>query len=200
MGVMTESFKYLILYKPYDVLTAFTDPEGHRTLSAFVNVPDVYAVGRLDLDSEGLLLLTNDGRLAHKLTDPSFEHTKTYWVQVEGEATEAALDTLRRGVEIKGGYLTRPCQASVIPEPVLPPRSKPITPHGATAWLEIMLTEGKKRQIRHMTAAVGLPTLRLVRAAIGPLRLENLQPGEWRFLTLAEIRMIQSFTRSRRPK
>ena len=147
-----------------------------QTLKAYIDVPDVYPAGRLDLDSEGLLLLTNDGRTAHRLTDPNFNHPKTYLVQVEGVPTEQSLASLESGVDVKGER-TRRSQVMVVPEPDLPPREKPVTPHGPTTWLRIVLREGKKRQIRHMTAAVGLPTLRLVRVAIGPVSLGDLQPG-----------------------
>jgi 23S rRNA pseudouridine2457 synthase len=179
----------LLFYKPYGVLSSFTDPEGHETLKSYVFVPGVYAAGRLDYDSEGLLLLTDDGALVKRLTDPRHHLPKTYWVQVEGLITPEALEQLSKGVTIQG-WRTRPCQAAAIPEPDLPPRRKPITPHAPTAWIEFTLTEGKKRQIRHMTAAVGFPTLRLVRVAIGPLRLGNLQPGEWRWLTVEEVKTL----------
>ncbi len=187
----------LLFYKPYGVLSQFTDEgTGHCTLQAYIPVPHVYPAGRLDRDSEGLLLLTDDGRLAHALTHPRRHIEKTYWVLVEGEPTEQKLSALRRGVRIKGEYLTQPAQVRVIPAPHLPPREKPVTPHGATAWLEIGLREGKKRQIRHMTAAVGLFTLRLVRVAIGPLTFEGLQPGEWRFLQPKEMRALWRATSS----
>jgi len=176
--------------KPFDVLTSFTDPEGRPNLADYVPVPDVYAAGRLDMDSEGLLLLTDDGRLAHQLTDPQHKITKTYLVQVEGDVSAQALATLQRGVEVKG-RMTRRCRAVLVPEPNLPERSKPITPHGPTAWIRLELNEGMKRQIRHMTAVVGLPTLRLVRIAIGPVTLAGLAPGEWRRLTAEEISRLR---------
>ncbi len=182
-------------------MTSFTDPEGRETLKTYIDVPGVYPAGRLDLDSEGLLLLTNDGQLAHRLTDPSFQHPKTYLVQVEGIPLPEDLARLESGVEVKGRQ-TRRCQAIVVPEPVLPPRRKPVTPHGPTTWLRIVLREGKKRQIRHMTAAVGLPTLRLVRVALGPIGLGDLQPGEWRYLSPAEVASLRQMTTSpatRRP-
>jgi 23S rRNA pseudouridine2457 synthase len=185
-----EKMVYVAFYKPYGVLTAFTDPDDRETLKKYVDVPDVYPAGRLDLDSEGLLLLTNDGRLAHRLTDPHYNHPKTYLVQVEGEPTQDALAKLESGVEIKG-KMTRRSQAMIVPEPDLPPRAVPITPHGPTTWLRIVLREGRKRQVRHMTAAVGYPTLRLVRVAIGPIGLNELQPGEWRYLTPAEVSTLK---------
>jgi len=179
----------LVFYKPFDVLCSFTDPEGRETLKAYIDVPDVYSAGRLDRDSEGLLLLTDDGSLIRRLTDPRYHLPKTYWVQVEGLVTPQALEQLAQGVTIQG-WRTLPCTAVAIPEPDLPPRRKPVTPHAPPSWIEITLTEGKKRQIRHMTAAVGFPTLRLVRVAIGPLLLGNLQPGEWRWLTEEERKAI----------
>lgn len=183
----------LLLYKPYGVLSQFTDEgTGHPTLSAYLPIKNVYPAGRLDRDSEGLLLLTDDGALAHLVTHPQRQHEKTYWVLVEGEADEEKLNQLRRGVRIKGDYLTQPAGIRRMETPELPAREKPVTPHGATAWLEIRLREGKKRQIRHMTAAVGLFTLRLVRAAIGPLTLQGLKPGEWRFLNPREIHLLRS--------
>lgn len=180
----------LLFYKPYGMLSSFTDEgTGHPTLKECIPIPNVYAAGRLDRESEGLLLLTDDGDLIHRLTHPDHHLPKTYYVQVEGIPSEEALDALRNGVLIRG-YRTRPADVRVIPEPELPPRPKPVTPHGPTTWLEIRLREGKKRQIRHMTAAVGLPTLRLVRVAIGPLTLEGLRPGEWRFVSAAEMRVL----------
>jgi 23S rRNA pseudouridine2457 synthase len=194
---MMAWMKYILFYKPYGVLSQFTDEgTGHPTLKDYIPVPDVYAAGRLDRDSEGLLLLTDDGALAHRLTHPKRHIEKIYWVQVEGIPGEMALAQLRQGVTVKG-YETLPCAAEVIPEPGLPPRLKPVTPHGATAWLEIRLREGKKRQIRHMTAAVGLPTLRLVRVAIGPLTVAGLVPGEWRALTDGEVEALSGQVTSR---
>ena len=189
--------RYLLLYKPYGVLTQFTDErhdgEKRSTLKDFVSVPDVYPVGRLDRDSEGLLLLTNDGLLQHRLSDPKFHHPKTYWVQVERIPTEQDLDLLRRGVMIKK-QKTRPAIASLLAqEPDLPPRHLPIRhrKNVPTAWLELTITEGRNRQVRRMTAAIGFPTLRLVRVAIGALTLEGLLPGEWRELTTAEAKYLQ---------
>lgn len=178
--------RILAFFKPYGVLCSFTDSEGNRpTLKDYIPVRDVYPAGRLDFASEGLLLLTSDGDLIHHLTLPVHNVAKTYLVQVEGEVTQEALAKLERGVEVKGRK-TRQCQAMVVPEPVLFERSKPVTPHGPTCWLRIVLREGKKRQIRHMTAAVGFPTLRLIRLSIGNVTLEGLKPGEWRDLTAAE--------------
>lgn len=183
--------RYIIFNKPFDMLSQFSD-EGtvHPTLKQFVDVPDVYAAGRLDRDSEGLLLLTDDGSLIKRLADPKHHIEKTYWVMVEGEPTQQKLAQLERGIQFKD-YLTLPARARIIPGPSLPPRPKPVTPHGPTAWIEIRLREGKKRQIRHMTAAVGLPTLRLVRVAIGGVQLGRLQPGEWRDLTQHELNLLK---------
>jgi len=169
--------------KPYGVLCQFTDRSTppRRTLAEFGLPPDVYAAGRLDHDSEGLLLLTDDGGLAHKLTDPRHKQPKTYWVQVEGEPSDAQLDALRRGVVLNDGP-TRPAKAQRIDTPTLWPRDPPVRFRKTVpdAWLEIVISEGRNRQVRRMTAAVGLPTLRLVRVAIGPHRLDDLAPGAWR--------------------
>lgn len=183
--------RHLIFFKPYDVLSQFTDETSteRRTLKDFISVPNVYPIGRLDRDSEGLLLLTNNGRIQHRLTDPKFQHPRTYWVQVERVPDEAALQKLRSGFVIQD-YKTRPAKVKLlIQEPDLPPRDPPIRFRKSvpTAWMEITLTEGKNRQVRRMTAAVGFPTLRLVRVAIGSLPLKGLQPGEYRDLTEQEL-------------
>jgi 23S rRNA pseudouridine2457 synthase len=181
----------IIFNKPYGVLSQFTDEgTGHLTLKNYIDVPGVYAAGRLDRDSEGLLLLTDDGLLIKRLTDPKHHVEKTYWALVEGEPTQEALNRLRKGVQLKA-YTTRPVKVRLIPDPGLPPRSKPVTPHGPTVWLELKLREGKKRQIRHMTAAVGLFTLRLVRVAIGNINLRELPLGEWRNLTVEELQSLK---------
>lgn len=181
----------ILFNKPYGVLSQFSDEgTGHPTLKKFINVPDVYAAGRLDRDSEGLLLLTDDGTLIKKLTDPKHHIEKTYWVMIEGEPTWQKLTQLEQGIQLKD-YQTLPAKVRLIPSPSLPPRPKPVTPHGPTAWIEIKLREGKKRQIRHMTAAVGLFTLRLVRVAIGPIKLGDLEPGKWRELTTTEIPLLK---------
>ncbi len=192
-------YKYILFYKPYNVLCQFTDSDpnaaGRSTLKDYIQIPSVYSVGRLDRDSEGLLLLTNDGQLKHRLTDPKFAHPRTYWVQVERIPDEKAINRLRQGVEIKN-YRTRPAKVRLLPaEPELPPREPPIRfrKNVPTAWLEMTLTEGRNRQVRRMTAAVGFPTLRLVRVAAGPLRLEALSPGEWRELTAEEIEDLRCF-------
>lgn len=230
--------RYLLLYKPYNVLSQFTDkpatdkpaidksatdePE-RQTLKDFVSVPNVYAVGRLDRDSEGLLLLTDDGPMQHRLSHPRFGHRRQYWVQVEcgvkSQPIEDAIAQLRAGVTIRG-YRTRPAQVNVILSPDLPPRDPPIRYRKQipTAWLEIVLTEGKNRQVRRMTAAVGYPTLRLVRSALFlpgarqskqqsktstralpelALTLSGLLPGQWRSLTDREVRSLPRSGHSR---
>jgi 23S rRNA pseudouridine2457 synthase len=165
--------------KPYGVLSQFT-PEGRwRGLKDFIDIPGVYVAGRLDADSEGLLLLTNDGQLQARIADPRFKMEKIYWVQVEGLPDEAALEALRQGVQLNDG-LTRPARASLMaPPPALWEREPPVRVRQTipTAWIELGIKEGRNRQVRRMTAAVGLPTLRLIRAAIGPHTLEGLAPG-----------------------
>jgi 23S rRNA pseudouridine2457 synthase len=185
--------RYILFYKPYGVLSQFTDDEGRLTLKDYLPVPDVYPVGRLDWDSEGLLLLTDDGRLQHRLSDPQYGHPRTYWVQVEGIPDELALERLATGVEIQN-YLTKPALVKLrSPAPDLPPRDPPIRDrqHIPTAWLELTLTEGKNRQVRRMTAAVGFPTLRLVRVSIGLLSLAGLSLGSWRDLTSNEVKALK---------
>jgi pseudouridine synthase len=186
--------RYLAFFKPYDVLCQFSDAEGRATLKDFVRVPGVYSVGRLDRDSEGLLLLTDDGPLAHRLTDPRFEHPKTYLVQVERDPTPEALEALRRGVVLTDGP-TRPAEVeSLESDPPLPDRPVPIRfrKNVPTAWLRLTLREGRNRQVRRMTAAVGFPTLRLVRVAIGPIELGGLEPGQWRDLKAEELEALFS--------
>jgi 23S rRNA pseudouridine2457 synthase len=184
-----SNLHYLAFFKPFGIPSTFTDPSGRSTLKDFISQAGVYAAGRLDLESEGLLILSDDGNFIHRLTDPLHEFAKTYFVQVEGIPTNNALAKLEKGVVIQG-EVTRRCQVMVIGPPILPERAKPITPHGQTGWLRFVLREGKKHQIRHMTAAVGLPTLRLVRVAIGPISLGDLQPGQWRALSRAEINLV----------
>ncbi|OHD00546.1 pseudouridine synthase [Sphingopyxis sp. OPL5] len=176
----------LILFnKPYDVLSQFTDRgtagSTRRTLSDFIDLPGVYPAGRLDLDSEGLMLLTDDGRLQARIADPKYKMPKTYWAQVEGEVSEEALVALRRGVKLKDG-LTRPAEAEAIADPGLWPRDPPIRVRKSIpdGWISLTISEGRNRQVRRMTAAVGYPTLRLVRWRIGDWTLGDLKPGEWR--------------------
>lgn len=182
------------LNKPYDVLCQFTDAAGRATLKDFVPVPGVYPVGRLDRDSEGLVLLTDDGRLKHRLTDPKFGHPRTYLAQVERVPGPGAIAALRRGVTLSDGP-TRPVEVELLgAEPDLPARPVPIRFRKAvpTAWLRLVLREGRNRQVRRMTAAVGHPTLRLARVAIGPITLGTLPPGQWRDLTPEEREALSS--------
>ncbi|PKV63148.1 pseudouridine synthase [Pontibacter ramchanderi] len=188
--------KYILVNKPYEVLTQFTDEAGRATLKDFVHVPNIYPVGRLDYDSEGLVLLTDDKTLQHRLSDPKFKIEKTYWVQVDGIPTEEALEELRRGVTIKNTR-TAPAKAMLLEnEPQVWERSKPIRfrKEIPTSWVEIKISQGMNRQVRRMTAAVGFPTLRLIRPAIGPLNLGKLQPGEYRELTEEEAARLKSLT------
>ena len=186
------AFRYILFNKPYGVVSQFSGVG--ETLRKFVSVKNVYPVGRLDHDSEGLLLLTDDGAVQHRLTDPRFAHPRTYLVQVEGVPGESKLRQLEKGVLIRD-YRTRPAQVRLLEaEPQLPPRNPPVRFRKSvpTAWLEITLTEGRNRQVRRMTAAVGHPTLRLVRSGIGMLQLGTLKPGEWRELTKSERAWLQS--------
>ena len=174
----------ILFNKPYGVLSQFTPEAGHRALDEFGFPPGVYAAGRLDHDSEGALLLTDEGRLVKRLLDPKFEHPRTYLAQVDGQITPEALQQLARGVVIKG-YRTKPCKAEMITPPEgLWERVPPIRYRAAipTSWVRLTLIEGKNRQVRHMTAAAGFPTLRLIRVQIGGLSLGDLQPGEWRVI------------------
>lgn len=176
----------LILFnKPYGVLSQFTGGEKGETLADFIKVPGVYAAGRLDKDSEGLLLLTDDGRLQAQISSPRYNKEKTYLVQVEGEVSESALERLRRGVKLKDGP-TRPAKARRIDPPDLWQRDPPVRFRKSVpdSWIELSIMEGRNRQVRRMTAAVGLPTLRLVRWRIADWTLEGVAPGEWRELRI----------------
>jgi 23S rRNA pseudouridine2457 synthase len=190
---MPNNYRYIIFHKPYGVLSQFTqESPKHRTLKEYISVPDVYPVGRLDWDSEGLLLLTNNGRLQHRLANPRFGHKRTYWVQVERIPDLDAINKLQTGVKIQD-YRTRPAKVQLLTEqPPVCDRNPPIRfrKNIPTAWLEMTLTEGKNRQVRRMTAAVGFPTLRLIRVSIAHLELDGLQLGQWRDLTSSEIKMF----------
>jgi 23S rRNA pseudouridine2457 synthase len=184
-----DAHQHLVFHKPYGVLSKFTDAEDRPTLAAYVSMPHIYPAGRLDMDSEGLLLLTSDGDLATRLTSPSYKVPKTYLVQVERIPDEAALVQLRRGVLVKGKR-TRPATVHLLTEePMVHPRPVPIRFRKSvpTAWLRMEISEGMNRQIRRMTAQVGHPTLRVIRVAIGSIQLGALAPGEWRIPSLSEI-------------
>jgi 23S rRNA pseudouridine2457 synthase len=183
-----KKYNYIAFYKPYDVLCQFTTDDDSKTLADFNFPPHVYAAGRLDKDSEGLLLLTDDGIFNQKVANPKAEKSKTYWVQVENIPGLEALKQLEKGVIIQG-YQTRPCKARLIEAPLVPPRDPPIRERKSipTAWLEIEIQEGKNRQVRRMTASIGHPTLRLIRVAIGKLKLDNLQVGQWKFINPSEV-------------
>lgn len=189
----TRPNRTIIFYKPYQVMSSFTDPEGRATVGDYVAIPEVYAAGRLDYDSEGLLVLTSDGKLAHRITHPRHKLKKVYVVQVEQVPNQTALQDLRQGVLVKGKR-TRPAEVELLDEaPPFSERNPPIRYRNniPTAWLKIILREGRKRQVRRMTAAVGHPTLRLVRTAIGPITLSDLEPGQWRDLTKEELRALE---------
>ncbi len=179
--------------KPFQVLTQFTDAhsdtDNRQTLADFIDVPGVYAAGRLDRDSEGLLLLTSDGQLQNRISHPDHKLKKVYWVQVDGEITEDAIAKLRCGVELKDG-MTAPAQAKIIAEPAsLWPRNPPVRFRAEipTSWIELEINEGRNRQVRRMTAAVGFPTLRLIRYAIGPITLDGLSPGEFQAINAQQL-------------
>lgn len=188
MAKTIRANQIILFNKPFQVLCQFTGKEGKETLADYIDVPEVYAAGRLDYDSEGLLILTNNGRLQNHIAHPHTKMGKTYAVQVEPQITESALTQLRQGVEIKGGR-TKPATARALTEPEwLWERHPPIRYRAniPTSWLELTITEGRNRQVRRMTAAVGFPTLRLIRTHIGPWQLGRLQPGEWVAVTVED--------------
>ncbi|MDX1597096.1 MAG: pseudouridine synthase [Marinobacter sp.] len=193
----------LILFnKPFRVMSQFTDSSNGKTaratLADWIDIPHVYPAGRLDFDSEGLLLLTDDGGLQHRIASPRQKMPKTYWAQVEGDITDEALDRLRTGVQLKDGK-TRPATVKVMPEPALWPRVPPVRHRESipTSWIELTITEGKNRQVRRMTAAVGFPTLRLIRYRIGDWTLDNLAPGQYQELA---VHVPAAPTRPKRPQ
>jgi 23S rRNA pseudouridine2457 synthase len=184
-------YRYVALYKPFRVLCAFIDTDGRSTLADYIPTDGIEPAGRLDYDSEGLLILTNDGWLSHLITHPDYEHPKTYLVQVEGVPDERSIQTLRSGVMFKD-KISRPALVDIVSEPNVAPRTIPLISNNkaASTWLRVVLYEGRKRQLRHMTASVGYPTLRLIRTAIGPVHLGSLEPGCWRDLDEEEMQAL----------
>ncbi len=179
---MSSNTKVVLFNKPYQVLSQFTDTDGRETLKDYIDIPGVYAAGRLDRDSEGLLVLTNDGKLQHKLANPSAKTSKTYWVQVEGVMNDSAMQALRDGVELKDG-ITRPAKVKAMEEPSVWPRNPPVRFRQSipTSWVEITITEGRNRQVRRMTAHVGYPTLRLIRYRVGNWTIDGIDNGKYVF-------------------
>lgn len=184
-----SEFKYIAFYKPFGVLCQFTGEPGDKTLSDFKLPKDVYAAGRLDKDSEGLLILTNDGVFNQRITNPKSEKSKTYWVQVENIPSNDSLNELRKGVIIKGGHKTLPCQVKIMKDFHIDPRDPPIRERKniPTCWLELKIIEGKNRQVRRMTAKIGHPTLRLIRVSVGKKHIKQLTPGNWEYIKPNEV-------------
>lgn len=181
--------RYILFHKPFDVLSQFTPEDGARSLGEFNLPKDVYPAGRLDKDSEGLLLLTDDGPLIEKLLNPKSEKKKTYWVLVERVPTTEKFDSMKNGLLIED-YKTKPCEVKILdPQPVIEPRDPPVRFRKTVVdvWIEIKIVEGKNRQVRKMTAKIGHPTLRLIRVKIGDLELKDLRPGEWKEITKDEV-------------
>lgn len=193
--------KLVLFNKPFNVLSQFTDDNGRQTLADYIDIKAVYAAGRLDYDSEGLLLLTDDGQLQAQISSPKFKLNKTYWVQVEGQVSDADCEKLLNGVELKDG-MAKAISCRPIDEPVLWPRVPPIRERQTVSdsWMEIVINEGRNRQVRRMTAAVGLPTLRLVRAAIGNWTLDNIELGEYRLETVHMPATKPSSSKSAKPR
>lgn len=182
---LTHERIYVLFYKPRGILCSFTDSSNRPTLKQYINIPDIYSAGRLDMDSEGLILLSNDGNFIHRITNPEFHIEKTYLVEVEGQITSSAISKLERGVTYQR-VKTKKCHVLQIPRPEIVDTLEAKS-NKMTQWLRIVLREGKKHQIRHMTASVGLPTIRLIRIAIGKIGVGNLHPGEWRYLSPEEV-------------
>ncbi|MEL0638126.1 MULTISPECIES: pseudouridine synthase [Marinomonas] len=193
----------ILLNKPFQVLSQFSADGDKVTLAKYINIPEFYAAGRLDYDSEGLMLLTNQGAIQHIIASPEFKWPKTYWVQVEGDITEEALQQLKQGVELKDG-LTKPAQAERMSPPDIWSRTPPVRHRESipTSWIALQIKEGKNRQVRRMTAAVGFPTLRLIRYAIGPYTLESLPTGQWLYAepTTELLNEVDNFERQKKRK
>lgn len=173
----------ILFNKPFNVLCQFTDKSGRKTLSDYIHIPNIYPAGRLDYDSEGLVILTDDGKLQNRISDPRNKMPKSYWIQVEGEITGEAIKQLQNGIELKE-FITKPSKAKIISEPKIWERVPPIRERKniPTSWIELIITEGKNRQVRRMTAAVGFPTLRLIRFSIGNWNIKNLLQGEYKVI------------------
>jgi len=186
--------KVILFNKPYDILSQFSDADGHKGLASYIKVPGVYPAGRLDRDSEGLLVLTDDGKLQHQIAHPSAVKQKTYWAEVEGAPSREAIAQLQSGVLLKDGK-TKPAKAKLIAKPELWPRIPPVHQRHQTSWIELTITEGRNRQVRRMTAAVGHPTLRLVRVSVGPWNITDIAPGKYKEIQVNMPRTANNRTR-----